>query len=131
MTHDAVVVGAGLSGLVCARRLIAAGVDAIVVEARQRVGGRLCSGLVGGGVVDLGGQWLSVGQPRLLGLADALGVRSAPQPRAGRTGLDDGRRVGLFGQLAAGLAQWRAARRIDRLARTIPDGAPATAAGAA
>jgi monoamine oxidase len=131
MTHDAVVVGAGLSGLVCARRLIDAGVDAIVVEARQRAGGRLCSGVVGDAVVDLGGQWLSVGQPRLLALAGALGVRSLPEPRAGRTVLDDDRRAGWFGQLAAGLAQWRAARRIDRMARAIPPGEPAAADGAA
>jgi monoamine oxidase len=131
MTRDAVIVGAGLSGLVCARRLIDAGVDAIVVEARRRVGGRLCNGWVGGAVVDLGGQWLSVDQPRLLGLAGALGVRSAPQPRAGQLVLDDGRGLGWFGELAASLAQWRAIRRIGRMTRAIPDGAPAAAAGAA
>ncbi|HEY0483889.1 MAG TPA: FAD-dependent oxidoreductase, partial [Kofleriaceae bacterium] len=76
MVHDAIIVGAGLSGLVCARRLVDAGADAIVLEARQRVGGRLCSGRVGDAVVDLGGQWLSVDQPRLLALARSLGVAS-------------------------------------------------------
>jgi len=131
MIHDAVIVGAGLSGLVCARRLVEAGADAIVVEARLRVGGRLCSGRVGGAVVDLGGQWLSVDQPRLLALAGELGVESAPQPRAGRAVLDDGRELGLFGQLAAAIAQWRAARRIGRLARAIPEGTPAAAADGA
>ncbi|HEX3763084.1 MAG TPA: FAD-dependent oxidoreductase, partial [Kofleriaceae bacterium] len=104
MIHDAVIVGAGLSGLVCARRLIDAGVRAIVVEARPRVGGRLHTGRVGGAAVDLGGQWLSVDQPRLLALAGELGVASSQQPRAGRAVLDDGRRLGLFGQLRALLA---------------------------
>src|SRR5213078_3600961 len=127
MVRDAVIIGAGLSGLVCARRLIDAGVDAIVVEARRRVGGRLCSGRVGDAVVDLGGQWLSVDQPRLLALAGELGVASVPQPRTGRAVLDDGRPRGLFAQLAAMVAQWRAMRRIDRLARAIPAGDPAAA----
>lgn len=131
MIHDAVIVGAGLSGLVCARRLIDAGVDAIVVEARQRVGGRLCNGRVGGAVVDLGGQWLSVDQPRLLALAGELGVSSAPQPRGGRAVLDDGRAPGPFAQLAAIVAQWRAVRRIGRLVRAIPEGDPGAAADAA
>jgi monoamine oxidase len=129
--HDVVIVGAGLAGLVCARRLIDAGARAIVVEARPRVGGRLHSGRVGGAVVDLGGQWLSVDQPRLLGLARALGVASSPQPRAGRPVLDDGRGLGLFGQLRALLAQRRAMRRIDRRARGIPAGAPGEAGDAA
>jgi monoamine oxidase len=128
--HDAVVVGAGLSGLVCARRLVAAGLDAVVVEARSRVGGRLWSGRVGDAVVDLGGQWMSVDQPRLLALAGALGVRSTPQPRAGRAVLDDDR-PGLFAQLAAAIAQRRAMRRIGRMVRAIPPEAPAGAPRAA
>ncbi|HEX3478779.1 MAG TPA: FAD-dependent oxidoreductase [Kofleriaceae bacterium] len=131
MLHDVAIVGAGLSGLVCARRLIDAGARAIVVEARPRVGGRLHTGRVGGAEVDLGGQWLSVDQPRLLALAGALGVASSPQPRAGRAALDDGRGLGLFGQLRAMIAQRRAMRRIDRLARAIPAGAPGEAADAA
>lgn len=130
MIRDAVIVGAGLSGLICARRLRDAGLDAIVLEARQRAGGRLCTGRVGGAAIDLGGQWLSVGQPRLLALAGALGVASAPQPRIGRAVLDDGRALGGFAQLGAALAQWRAVRRIERMARAIPPGAPASAPAA-
>jgi monoamine oxidase len=132
MIHDAIVVGAGLSGLVCAHRLVAAGVDAIVVEARPRVGGRLWNGTLGDAVVDLGGQWLSVDQPRLLALATELGVTSAPQPRTGRAVVADGGRPdGLFAQLATAIAQWRAARRIGRMMRAIPPDAPAVAPNAA
>lgn len=132
MIHDAIVVGAGLSGLVCARALGDAGAGAIVLEARTRVGGRMWSGSLGDSVVDLGAQWMSVDQPRLLALAEALGVRSAPQPRAGRMVLDDsGRGSGLFAQLAAAFAQWRSARRIGRMMRAIPIESPASADGAA
>ncbi len=132
MTRDALVIGAGLSGLVCARRLVDAGAKAIVIEARPRVGGRLWNGKVGDAVVDLGGHWLSVGQPRLVALAAELGVPSVAQRRDGRTILDDGGRApGLFAQLAAAIAQWRAARRIGRMMRAIPPEAPASASGAA
>lgn len=55
---DVVVVGAGLSGLVCARELLRRGLDVQVLEARERTGGRLHSATTSQGlVVDLGGQW--------------------------------------------------------------------------
>ena len=132
MIHDAIVVGAGLSGLVCARRLIEAGVDARVLEARPRVGGRLWTGRVGDAVVDLGGHWLSVGQPRLGALAAELAVASIAQRRDGGAVLDDsGRAHGWFARLATAIAQWRAVHRIGRMMRAIPPGAPAEAADAA
>lgn len=130
MSDDAIVVGAGLSGLVCARRLIDAGIKTIVVEARPRVGGRLWSGRLGDAVVDLGGQWMSVDQPRLLALAAELGVASVPQPRAGRALDETTRSLGLFAQLAAALAQSRAVRRIERMMRAVPLDAPGSAASA-
>ncbi|HEY0189918.1 MAG TPA: NAD(P)/FAD-dependent oxidoreductase [Kofleriaceae bacterium] len=129
LIRNAVVIGAGLSGLVCARRLVAAGLEPLVLEARQRVGGRLWTGRVAGAVVDLGGQWLSVDQPRLLALAGELGVASVPQPRAGEAVLRDAE--GLFAQLGAAWAQWRAMRRIERRMRAVPIAAPQTARGAA
>ncbi|MCA9608562.1 MAG: FAD-dependent oxidoreductase, partial [Myxococcales bacterium] len=55
---DAVVIGAGLSGLCAARRLREAGLRVTVVEARDRVGGRTLSRRLGEDVIDLGGQWI-------------------------------------------------------------------------
>jgi len=56
---DVVVVGAGLSGLVAARRLAKAGVSTMVLEARQRLGGRICSFAPEKGVRgDFGATWI-------------------------------------------------------------------------
>src|SRR5687767_10629624 len=59
MEADVVVVGAGFAGLAAARALVAAGRDVVVVEARDRVGGRVVNAEIGDGkVVEMGGQWI-------------------------------------------------------------------------
>ena len=74
-----VIVGAGLAGLYAARRVDAAGVDVLVVEAQDRVGGRtLTEHLDGHAFIDQGGQWISPGQDRILTLARELGVSWFP-----------------------------------------------------
>jgi monoamine oxidase len=113
---DAIVVGAGLSGLVCAHRLAAANLRVAVLEARDRVGGRLHSVPFAGATIDLGGQWMAVGQPRLAALASALGVRSFPQRRDGHPLFALPER-GFFARASAAVARWRGARKVQHLAK--------------
>lgn len=82
MSRDAVVVGAGITGLTAASLLAAAGRDVIVVEARDRIGGRTWTVDVGGVPVDLGGSWIHgpIGNPL-----------STTMSRLGLATRDDGR----------------------------------------
>ncbi|KXT11827.1 hypothetical protein AC579_6079 [Pseudocercospora musae] len=74
---DVVVIGAGLSGLAAARKLLDAGKSVRIVEARNRVGGRVENqALKNGGVTELGAAFVGPTQDRVLALADELGIET-------------------------------------------------------
>lgn len=74
---DVVVVGAGLAGLSAARAIEKAGRTVVVLEARDRVGGRTLNEKIGKGeVVEIGGQWVGPGQTHVLDLIDQLGLET-------------------------------------------------------
>ncbi len=83
-TVDVVVVGAGLSGLICARELRRQGLAVQLLEARERWGGRMHGRTTPSGwPVDLGGQWVGASHHRLLALLAELGLHRFPTPYDG------------------------------------------------
>ena len=79
-----IVVGAGLAGLSAARRLVAAGREVTVREARERGGGRTEAGRTADGTpVELGGQWIGPTQTRMYELVDELGLTTFPTYNTG------------------------------------------------
>ncbi len=74
---DVVVVGGGFAGLEAARQVAAAGKSVAVLEARDRVGGRVHNlEIEGGEKVEIGGQWVGPGQDRVLALIAELGLQT-------------------------------------------------------
>ncbi|PVG81923.1 putrescine oxidase [Nocardioides gansuensis] len=123
-SFDTVVVGAGVTGLTAAHRLVEGGQDVLVLEARDRVGGRLRTETHHDSDFEIGGQWVSPDQSALIGLLDELGLETYPRYREGeslyvdregvahrfvgeelpvaeRTGKEIDRLVGLLDDLAA------------------------------
>ncbi len=80
---DVVVVGAGLAGLTAARALRKKGHSVVVLEARDRVGGRTWTKQVKGVPVDVGGQWIGPQQKRIAALAAQVGVKTFPTYNTG------------------------------------------------
>ena len=99
--HDVVVMGAGLAGLSAARDLARGGADVVVVEARNRPGGRVeQTTLADGRLVQLGGEVVGPFHKAYYGLVEELGltlVPSFPQlPGDDTLVMTDGRYIGEF-----------------------------------
>jgi monoamine oxidase len=136
---DVVVVGAGVAGLVAARALRAAGLDVRVLEARDRVGGRILNEPIPGTdqVIEMGGQWVGPTQHEVNKLIAELGLATFPTYDTGRHTAEFGGeliryrgRIPPLGPLVLadiGLVQWR----LDRAARRIAAGDAWTARDAA
>jgi monoamine oxidase len=130
---DVAIVGAGLSGLGAARALAAQGASVVVLEARDRVGGRTWSEERHGAWFDRGGQWLGPNQPRMLALCESLGVRLFPTHHEGRKVLWLGDKLSSYSGALPSMAPHKLVllhlllRSADVLARRVPADRPWTA----
>jgi len=93
-TVDVVVVGAGYAGLAAAQELHGAGVEVRVLEAQERVGGRVLTAMSrAGSAVDLGGAWVGNGHDRFAAVVAASGTTTFASPRQGHPLVGDGVRL--------------------------------------
>lgn len=83
ITRDVLIVGAGAAGLTAANDLRKAGLSVTVLEARDRVGGRLWTDVIDGAVLEIGGQWVSPDQDALKDTIAELGLETYSRYRAG------------------------------------------------
>jgi monoamine oxidase len=135
---DLVVVGAGLAGLASAREAVAAGCSVLILEARDRVGGRVLNEDIGGGqIVEVGGQWIGPTQDRIAAIAREVGVDTFPTWNRGENVIEySGRLRRYTGAIPrinplVLLEFGRAQLRLNQLAKRVPLEAPWAARGAA
>lgn len=124
---DVAIIGAGMAGLTAARDLLHAGCDSFVVlEARDRVGGRVLNHDLGSGFIsEVGGQWIGPGQTAVADLARELEVETFSTYYEGETVILGGAK----GRLAIDLkgtfgTDESLAAKLSQLSRDVPCGSP-------
>lgn len=121
-TTSVAVVGAGLSGLACARALQAAGLGVTVLDRGRAPGGRLASRTLHGRPVDLGASYLTASEPEFREVVDDWVARGLASPWVDRFHVATPR-SGL-GEVKAGPVRYGARGGLRSLATDLADGLP-------
>ncbi len=91
------IVGGGFSGIAAAKKLHQAGISFLVLEARDRLGGRVFTKKFNEGFyLDLGGQWIGPTQDRMYSLCEELGVEHFETYNQGKNILDLGKKLKTY-----------------------------------
>src|SRR5690625_3257309 len=95
---DSIVIGGGFSGVEAALTLHQAGRSVLLLEARDRLGGRAQTAPlpVAGAYVDLGGQWVGPRQDAILEMLGELGIETFNTYTEGRSVLSLGDKVRTY-----------------------------------
>jgi monoamine oxidase len=88
-THDVLVIGAGMAGLTAARALAEGGLKVLVVEAQDRVGGRIWTRHIGDEAIELGAEFIHGRPPELWALIEEAGLETY-QREGARVCFEDG-----------------------------------------
>lgn len=119
------IVGGGLAGLALADALQTRGEDFLLVEARERFGGRILTEHHGGSYFDLGPAWFWPGQPRIAGLIERLGLEKFDQFADGILTYEDERGQVQRGRGFASMqGSWRLKGGLGALTDTLADRLP-------
>ena len=121
---DTVIVGAGASGLHVARQLCSRGLSVRVLEARERVGGRLLSPALAGARFDIGATWFWDGEWRIAALLEQLGLQRYPQHLAGSAMYDQPQGPQRLANNPLDVPAWRIVGGTQRLAEELAAGLP-------
>ncbi len=113
------IIGAGLSGLSLAAQLARQGQDFVLVEGRDRLGGRILTHHNGSAGFDLGPAWFWPGQPRIAALIARLGLAAFEQYSAGELTYEDEQGRVLRGH---GFSSMQGSLRVDRGFGALIDG---------
>ncbi|MEZ0053785.1 monoamine oxidase [Mycobacterium sp. MAA66] len=109
MNHDVdvVVVGAGFAGLVAARELGKAGMNVVILEARDRIGGRMWSDIRMGEQLEMGGGWIHWMQPHVWAEVTRyqLDIAETPFPEHAFWRVGDKRYSGTLDDLASRIGE--------------------------
>lgn len=121
------IVGGGLSGLALAAMLEANDRDYVLVEARERFGGRIKTEHHGAGYFDMGPAWFWPGQPRIAALIDHLGLNKFSQYSEGALTFEDEQGQVQRGRGFASMeGSWRLMGGLGALTQTLAQRLPET-----